>query len=346
MNREPWLAALLGITFPGAGHFHAGARWVGVALVAAGLAVMAFSMWAFAAPAGPVAAGWAGIVLMFGLLFFSAFDAHRRCIREASPEFVAEYDASRDAWKAVFLSGIFPGLGQFYSGRALPGLAFFAAGLVAALANDWPLVLGFVAVRGAAMLDAWRGTVLRRGSPFATARAVTLGLTLLAAGQFSLVALVRSFVIQAFRIPSASMAPVLKVGDCLFVDRTRGGRVVAGDMIAYRYPTDPALSYLHRCVAVGGQTIEIRDRVVRVDGQVLEEPYVTHLDPHVRPADEDARDNLPPFTVPHGQVFVMGDNRDNANDSRYWGPVPLRNVLGRAIKIYWPLDRAGSLAGR
>ena len=346
VNREPWLAALLGISFPGAGHFYAGARGTGAALAALALAVAAFSMWAFAAPAGPMAAGCAGVALSAGVLVFSAFDAHRRCIRAASPEFTAEYGASRDSWKAIFLSALFPGLGQFYAGRALPGIAFLVAGMVTALANDWPLVLAYISLRGGAMLDAWRGPVLRRGSPFATARAVTMGLTLFAAGQFALIALVRARVIQAFRIPSVSMAPTLAAGDRLFVDRTRDGRADAGDMIAYRYPLNPALKYVHRCVAVGGQTIEIRDRVVRVDGQVLEEPYVTHLDPHVRPGDEDARDNLPLLTVPRGQVFVMGDNRDNANDSRYWGPVPTRNVLGRVYKIYWPMDRAGSLLGR
>lgn len=346
MNREPWLAALLGSTFPGAGHFYAGARGMGVALATVTLAVMTFSIWAFAAPAGPVVAGLAGLALLAGLLSFSALDAHRRCVRAASAELLAEYNAVRDAWKAVFLSSIFPGLGQFYSGRALKGLAFLLAGMIAALANDWPLVLGFVVLRGGSMHDAGLGKVLRRGSPYTTARAVTLWLTVFAAAQLTLVAFTRSYVIQAFRIPSVSMAPLLSAGDRLFVDRTRGGRANAGDLIAYIYPLNTEQSFLHRCVAVGGQTIEIRDRVVRVDGQVLEEPYVTHLDPHVRPGDEDARDNLALLTVPHGQVFVMGDNRENANDSRYWGTVPLRNVLGRASKIYWPLDRAGSLIGR
>ena len=346
MNREPWLAALLGISFPGAGYFYAGAHGMGRAFVAIAIALAAFSVWAFVAPTGPVLAGWIGLTLLTGLIMLTAYDAHRRCVREMSPEFAAEYKVTRDAWKAVFFSAIFPGLGQFYSGRALPGIAFLLAGLIAALANDWPLVLGYVLLRGGAMHDAGQAPVLRRGSPYTTARAVVLGLTLFAAAQFTLAALVRTRVIQAFRIPSGSMAPILAVGDLLFVDRTRGGHAEAGELIAYRYPLNTELSYVHRCIAVGGQTIEIKDRVVRVDGRVLEERYVTHLDPHVRPGDEDARDNLPRVTVARGQVFVMGDNRDNANDSRYWGTVPTRNVLGRVYKIYAPLDRAGSLLGR
>ena len=142
------------------------------------------------------------------------------------------------------------------------------------------------------------------------------------------------------------MAPTLSPGDRVIVDRTRSGRAEAGELIAYRYPANTRLSYVHRCVAVGGQTIEIRDRVVMVDGRALEEPFVTHTDAHMREGGEDPRDNLPAFTVPEGQVFVMGDNRDNSNDSRYWGPVPARNVLGRVYKIYWPMNRAGSLLGR
>jgi signal peptidase I len=159
----------------------------------------------------------------------------------------------------------------------------------------------------------------------------------------------RAFVIQAFRIPSESMVKTLLVNDFLFVNKFEYGPKVPfthvrlpglrkprrGDVIVFQYPPDPSKDYIKRCIATEGQTIEVREKEVYVDGRKLDEPYVQHIDPNQRPAALDQRDNLPPFTVPPGFLFMMGDNRDNSYDSRFWGPVAMDLVKGRAMFIYY-----------
>ena len=174
-----------------------------------------------------------------------------------------------------------------------------------------------------------------------------------------LTVVIRGLVIQAFRIPTGSMEDTLLVGDFLFVNKMVYGSEIdigfsgnrlfyyrfpairhpkVGDIIVFRYPDDPARDFIKRCVAVGGQTVEIRDKVLYVDGHPREEPYVVHKDPRVLPREVNQRDNFGPFVVPQGHLFMMGDNRDNSQDSRYWGALPEDLVKGKAMVLYWSWD--------
>jgi signal peptidase I len=162
----------------------------------------------------------------------------------------------------------------------------------------------------------------------------------------------RAFVLQAFRIPSESMLDTLLVGDYLFVNKLDYGAKIPftetrlpglrkpapGDVIVFQYPDDPRRDYIKRCVAVGGQTVEVRNKVLYVDGRRQVEPYVKHIDRTTHPASFDPRDNYGPEQVPPGSLFMMGDNRDNSNDSRFWGPVDMGLVKGRAMFLYWSWD--------
>jgi len=162
----------------------------------------------------------------------------------------------------------------------------------------------------------------------------------------------RAFVIQAFRIPSESMVPTLLVGDFLFVNKFEYGPKIPfthirlpglrpprrGDVIVFQFPQDPTKDFIKRCIGTGGQTLEIHDKQVSVDGVELREPYAVHSDATVRPGALDVRDNFGPVTLPAGELFMMGDNRDNSNDSRYWGPLRMDLVKGRAMFLYWSWD--------
>ena len=167
----------------------------------------------------------------------------------------------------------------------------------------------------------------------------------------------RAFVIQAFRIPSESMLDTLLVGDFLFVNKFEYGPKIPfthirlalpglsrepkrGDIIVFQYPNNPSQDYIKRCIATSGQTIEVREKHVIVNGDTLSEPYTIHIDPQIRPAGYDYRDNFGPLTVPKGELFMMGDNRDNSNDSRFWGTVRMDYVKGHAMFIYWSWDNA------
>jgi signal peptidase I len=159
----------------------------------------------------------------------------------------------------------------------------------------------------------------------------------------------RAFVIQAFRIPSESMVPTLLVGDFLFVNKFEYGPKIPfthvrlpgvrlprrGDVIVFQWPQNPSKDFIKRCIATGGETIEVKNKQVFVDGKALTEPYALHIDNSVHPPAYDYRDSFGPYTVRPGEMFMMGDNRDNSNDSRFWGPVVMDLVKGRAMFIYF-----------
>lgn len=187
----------------------------------------------------------------------------------------------------------------------------------------------------------WRrkGTVTRE---YVEALLVAVGIALF----------IRTFLLQAFRIPSASMQGTLLIGDFLLADKiTYGPKVpftgwkvpglrdpVVGDVLIFEYPLDPDRDFIKRCVAVAGQTVEIRDKVLYVDGQrAVDPPFSMYTDPRILPKDttNSVRDNYGPKKVPGGAIFVMGDNRDNSEDSRYWGFLPLEAVKAKARILYW-----------
>jgi signal peptidase I len=159
----------------------------------------------------------------------------------------------------------------------------------------------------------------------------------------------RTFVIQAFRIPSESMCDTLLVGDFLFVSKLDYGAKIPfthlrlpglheprrGEVIVFQWPEDPSKDFIKRCIATGGQTVEVRHKQVFVDGTPQVEPYVKHTSAVEDPAGYTPRDNYKPPTVAPGELFMMGDNRDNSNDSRFWGTVPMDLVKGRALFIYF-----------
>jgi signal peptidase I len=149
---------------------------------------------------------------------------------------------------------------------------------------------------------------------------------------------VRTYVVQAFRIPSGSMEDTLLVGDFLLVSKFiyRFTDPEPGDVIVFRYPLDPKRDFIKRCVAVEGQTIEIRDKILLVDGQQISAPPEgKFVDSRIFPASANARDNYGPVKVPADHVFVLGDNRDNSRDSRYWGFLNEKLIKGKAFVLYW-----------
>ena len=164
--------------------------------------------------------------------------------------------------------------------------------------------------------------------------------------------IIRAYVVQAFKIPSGSMIPTLLVGDHILVNKFIYGTKIPftdkrilifrkpsrGDIIVFKYPEDPRKDFIKRVVATGGDTVEEKNKVVYVNGVMLREPYAHHYDNGLRPGGNDPRDNFGPVTVPENKIFVMGDNRDQSYDSRYWGFVDLKEVLGKALIIYWSWD--------
>lgn len=165
--------------------------------------------------------------------------------------------------------------------------------------------------------------------------------------------IIRAFLIQAFKIPTSSMEDTLLIGDHIIANKFIYGTTLIfkkekvlkftqpkrGDVVIFRYPNDPKYMFIKRCIGVPGDKIEIKDKVVYVNGEKLDEPYVYHKDIRTFPAQYTPRDNYGPVTVPENSFFVMGDNRDFSADSRFWGFLPHRYLRGKAWLVYWPPSR-------
>lgn len=153
--------------------------------------------------------------------------------------------------------------------------------------------------------------------------------------------ILRTFVVQAFWIPSGSMVPTLLPGDRVLVAKFWYWfqEPKRGQIMVFKYPVDPQRDFVKRIVGLPGDVIEVRDGVVIVNGTSLSEPYVRNRDMFT--LTESTVFPKIPFTVPKDSFFVMGDNRPNSQDSRFWGFVPMQNVRGPAFVRYWPLDRLG-----
>jgi signal peptidase I len=176
---------------------------------------------------------------------------------------------------------------------------------------------------------------------------------------------IRTFVVQAFKIPTGSMEQNLLIGDHLLVNKLVFGpartalerrllpmaEIARGDVVVFKYPEEPERDFIKRVIGLPGDQIEVKRKRVVLNGQRLDEPFVYYMDgpppllPETTPEDPrasfgDPREFYGPVTVPPDHYFVMGDNRDNSQDSRYWGFLPRDYVKGRALIIYWSYDAA------
>lgn len=164
---------------------------------------------------------------------------------------------------------------------------------------------------------------------------------------------IRSFVVQAFKIPSGSMEPTLLIGDHLLVNKfiygirnpftgsvwIPVGEPERGDIIVFKYPVNPKQDFIKRVIGVAGDRIRVVNKEVFVNGKPFIVKNAVHLDPNIIPGTVNPRDNFGPVTVPKNSLFVMGDNRDNSYDSRFWKFVKLKAVKGKAFIIYWSWDK-------
>ncbi|NTV52148.1 MAG: signal peptidase I [Candidatus Firestonebacteria bacterium] len=165
---------------------------------------------------------------------------------------------------------------------------------------------------------------------------------------------IRTFGVQAFKIPSASMENTLLIGDHLLVNKFIYGTRIPGtgkaflalrdpqrgDVIVFQYPEDPSRDFIKRCIGLPGDVIEVKAKQVYVNGRLQDEPDVLHRDLAVLPPESgNPRDFYGPVTVPADAFFMMGDNRDFSKDSRFWGFLPRKLIKGKAWVVYWPFDR-------
>ena len=166
---------------------------------------------------------------------------------------------------------------------------------------------------------------------------------------------VRTWIVQAFKIPTGSMENNLLIGDHLVVNKFVFGPTLGpvenavlpvrdirrGDVVVFKYPDEPERDFIKRVIGLPGETLELRNKRVYINGQPLEEDYVHFLEPVAEGQEVtsiDVRERYGPVRIPDGHYFVMGDNRDNSQDSRYWGFLPDAYIKGKALMIYWSYE--------
>jgi signal peptidase I len=205
--------------------------------------------------------------------------------------------------------------------------------------------------RSAGSTFIWLIKSLVRNPAFKSAFSMFKSLAIALAGAL----LIKFSVIEAYNVPTGSMEDTILVGDFLLANKfiynirlpmisfTNGFHMTnisfpglrdprPGDIVVFKFPGDSSTNYVKRCIAVGGQVVEVREKKVFVDGVEFKEyPFGKHVDPNI----DKRRDNFGPYKVPPTTYFMMGDNRDDSYDSRFWGPVPQRFIQGKALAVHW-----------
>lgn len=270
----------------------------------------------------------------------------------------------RKGWVAGIISLISPGLGQVYNGQmgkgfiillvnylflrlllipiALPilGTSKFLPGLIALII--FVLVFDFAVMADAVLVarSYKEEYQLKKYNNII----VYIGIYVLGAITTTLVGtFIKSNYVQAFKIPAGSMEQTLLIGDHILVDRRLSSRDPnRGTLIIFEYPEDATKDFVKRVVAVGGDTVEIRDKQLFINGTPVKESFVSHKESETIPSNQNKRDNFGPVTVPSNSYFVMGDNRDRSYDSRFWGFVEKSKIKGTVKNIYWSWDKEKS----
>jgi signal peptidase I len=146
--------------------------------------------------------------------------------------------------------------------------------------------------------------------------------------------IVAPYLVQAYKMPTGSMEPTLLVGDHLVINKHiyKSGEPKRGEIIVFRHPLHPEVPYIKRLIGGPGDTVEMVGRTVFINGKLISENYAQYINA------DSINDHYGPYRVPSDQYFVMGDNRDNSQDSRFWGFVPRKNLLGKPLVICWSFE--------
>ncbi|NEZ58361.1 signal peptidase I [Adonisia turfae] len=349
---NPWLAVNYSLVFPGLGQLYSAFWWKGISLVLMAVVMIGYATWSIFGAHGQTMWGFWTIGCFLMVYSFSILDAYRG----TQPGYASRISVPQgrsDPWYAVFLSQLLPGLGHLYLQQALAGGLFLGTGLLTAwLANSIPQLVPIPPLIWAlSCYHVYASFPHRtRGKSGANYQAradaisrLVIGLLVIRLCLGSIPGWIQRAVEQCI-VPSESMAPTLQVGDRLFVRRDQTYRPNIGDIIVFTPPDEALLDlpepetaenllYVKRVIGLPGQQITVKEGRVYVGNRPLTEAY----------AQATSAYGWGPETVPENSYFVLGDNRNNSQDSHVWGYVPEANILGAAYKIYWPPSRVQPL---
>lgn len=331
-DKEPWLAVTLSSFWPGVGQVYSGKVIRGWILIVTQVLLLGLGGWLIFDRTQDTGIGFIFWIAAGLISIWNLFDAHHCSKKSNSFSFESQRRSDKDPWLAVFLSNIIPGLGHFYINDYIIGIVVFALLIVLSLFPIAPSIFqGFVAYHAYS------------ASPTRSRRERSRKTILIVAVLISLTSLTSPLlrnVAEARYIPSGNMEPTLQINDRLIINKWSYyfQDPQRGDIVVF-YPTETLKqqnfkdAFIKRIIGMPGDKVEIKDGQVYINDQPLAETYIKE------PPDY----TFEPVTVPPDSYFVLGDNRNNSYDSRYWGFVPRENIIGKAVKRYWPPNRMGAI---
>jgi signal peptidase I len=339
-GKEPWLAVNLSMFFPGIGQIYSGNVRKGWIFIVSHIISYLLGIWLLISYSVNFITGLIVFLITNILIFvFSLFDAYRCVHSKNNLNFETTRKRNKDPWRAVFLSRIIPGLGHLYIGKTVIGfvlLVVWGASLIVPLISIVLMLLSpFV------IYHTYIASPVQRDNSKTTIRTVAiLSVIFPLVLSFFLAFFTRSFIAEARYIPASSMAPTLQINDRVIINKWsyRFQPPQRGDIVVFS-PTESLKqqnfkdALIKRVIGLPGEKVEVKEGTVYINEQPLQEKYI----------EEQPNYRFEPVTVPSNQYFVLGDKRNNSYDSHYWGFVPRKNIIGKATKRFWPLDRIGSI---
>lgn len=346
--KEPWLAANLSYLVPGIGQFYAGAWAAGTTFLAGSAMLAMAAQWGFLARDGSVAFALLAAILLANFWLFNVYHAHRCARNLNTPEANRARRRAFDPYLAVFLTQPLPGIGHFYLRRWGLGLLLttvtFTLWIVPQRIEFFLLLFFLLEAVHTAVVCGLAWIASPPSARKTTSTIVALCLLVAARGLLlrGSVVQLRRYVVEPILVSLESMLPTIRSGDIILVWKASFYEPRRGDVIMFRGPQSNGLKYTKRVAALGGETIEIRGGGVYVDGRRLRSGAFGRFTYVAGPDRQYAAEGRP-YTVPAGSLFVLGDNSARSRDSRFFGPIRLDEVLGKAYKRCWPLPRAGPI---
>lgn len=353
-SKEPWLAVVLSSFLAGVGQIYSGRKWRGSILILTEAAITCLFIWSVLSPKCDILVSAALIVILYVFWIWNLFDAHK-CARKTNPrDFETERKQNKDPWLALFLSDLIPGLGQLYLKKWLWGILFIITGglmLIVAFMHEllyiglWGILATFICYH------AYISVPVRREKSKRTILIIIIVFLFLGLLSYNK-PLFKAYVAEAFRIPTpryaylippefqggSSMKPTLVYRDRVLVRKSKKYVPKRGDVVVFQFPEDRKIPFIMRVAALSGETIEIKDKMLFINGYKVKWPTI-----EIPEYTQGKFGIEEPYKVPENCFFVLGDNIANSNDSRFFGSIPLSDLIGKAYKIYWPIGRSGPI---
>ncbi|MGA1871468.1 MAG: signal peptidase I [bacterium] len=343
-SKEPWLAVILSMIFPGLGQIYSSRVMRGIFIIIIQNTLICFGGWLLLSATGSIMASIYIGLTIFIIYIWNLFDAHKCGVKANSKDIEEFRQNNKDPWLAVFLSLILPGLGHIYIKRWFLGIVFVVSTIILSIIIDaTSLYLFFGTIFSLCVCcHAYIVTPVRKeiSKNIILLLAIIFFASAFMGKYFAII--IKNNIVQAFKIPSGAMLDTLNIGDHLlankFIYSIREPQ--RGDIIVFKFPGDKKKDYIKRLIGMPGDKLEIRNQHVYINDVLLDEPYAVHKD--IR-KNIPQRDNFGPIIIPMNAYFMMGDNRDRSSDSRFWGLLKRELIEGKAYKIYWPSGRWGPI---